>query len=55
MSARAFDRRQRDFLKLPVDAPAIVYSCELKYDGLAVSLRYEKGRLCRVPPGVTAR
>ncbi len=38
-----FDRRIRERLKQP-DVP-IDYSCEPKLDGLAVSLRYERGRL----------
>jgi DNA ligase (NAD+) len=39
----AFDRRCREGL----DAPAVAYSCELKFDGLAVSLAYEDGVLVR--------
>ncbi len=41
-----FDRRVREALgeRLPSDA-AVEYSAELKYDGLAISLRYEQGRL----------
>ena len=39
----AFDRRCREGL----DAPAIDYSCELKFDGLAVSLAYEDGVFVR--------
>ncbi len=39
----AFDRRCREIL----DAPAIDYSCELKFDGLAVSLAYEDGVFVR--------
>jgi len=35
----AFDRRCREGLK----ADAIDYACEPKFDGLAVSLRYERG------------
>jgi DNA ligase (NAD+) len=37
----SFDRRVRDGLGVP----RIAYSAELKFDGLAVSLRYEKGKL----------
>ncbi len=44
----AFDRRCREGL----DAPAVEYSCELKFDGLAVSLAYEDGVL---RPGGHAR
>lgn len=39
----AFDRRCREGL----DAQAVEYSCELKFDGLAVSLAYEDGVLVR--------
>ena len=39
----AFDRRCREGL----DAAAVEYSCELKFDGLAVSLAYEDGVLRR--------
>ncbi len=43
--AVAFDGRVRRELGLEDAAPAVVYDCELKFDGLACSLRYEKGRL----------
>ena len=39
--AIAFDRRCRESLNLE----EIEYSCELKFDGLAISLRYENGLL----------
>ena len=39
----AFDRRCREGL----GATAVAYSCELKFDGLAVSLAYEDGVLVR--------
>jgi DNA ligase (NAD+) len=42
----AFDARARDGLRRaghPIDA--IEYACELKFDGLAVNLRYERGEL----------
>ncbi|NJD86614.1 MAG: NAD-dependent DNA ligase LigA [Betaproteobacteria bacterium] len=39
----AFDRRCREGL----DAPSVDYSCELKFDGLAVTLAYEEGLLVR--------
>ncbi len=39
-----FDRRVHDRLKRDIEAP-ITYSCEPKLDGLAVSLRYEAGKL----------
>jgi DNA ligase (NAD+) len=43
---RAFDLRVKRGLGLPADTPAaeLSYGCELKIDGLAVSLRYERGR-----------
>jgi DNA ligase (NAD+) len=43
---RAFDARVKRGLGLPADASAseLSYGCELKIDGLAVSLRYERGR-----------
>ncbi len=37
----AFDKRVADIL----DKSSVEYACELKFDGLAVSLRYEEGRL----------
>ncbi|MCS6919648.1 MAG: NAD-dependent DNA ligase LigA, partial [Fimbriimonadales bacterium] len=40
----AFDQRVKRFLDLPPDAD-IEYTCELKIDGLAVSLTYEDGVL----------
>ena len=41
-----FDRRIRESLASSgVDETALLYCCELKFDGLAVSLRYEAGRL----------
>lgn len=43
--AIAFDRRVRSELGLTDDDPAIQYDCELKFDGLAANLRYEKGVL----------
>ncbi|MFA5628373.1 MAG: NAD-dependent DNA ligase LigA [Thiohalomonadaceae bacterium] len=43
--ARQFDARIRRELKLSADAPAIEYAAELKFDGLAISLRYEQGVL----------
>jgi len=39
----AFDKRVRDGL----DAKKVDYVCELKMDGLAVSLQYEKGRFVK--------
>ncbi|TVR64981.1 MAG: NAD-dependent DNA ligase LigA, partial [Candidatus Competibacteraceae bacterium] len=43
--ARAFDNLVRRELDLSAEAPPVEYSCELKFDGLAVSLRYEDGVL----------
>ncbi|MBX6317048.1 NAD-dependent DNA ligase LigA [Pigmentiphaga sp.] len=40
----AFDRRVREGLETDAE---IEYACELKLDGLAVSLRYEQGRFVR--------
>ena len=46
-SATNFDTRMRRELSLSdVDLP-IEYACELKFDGLAISLRYDHGRLIR--------
>ena len=42
---RRFDGRIRASLKLADDAPAIDYAAELKFDGLAINLRYERGVL----------
>jgi len=43
--ALAFDARVRRLLELAADAPALEYCAELKFDGLAISLRYEHGLL----------
>lgn len=43
--AHAFDARVRRELKLHADAPAIEYVAEPKFDGLAMSVRYEQGVL----------
>ncbi|MBS0327420.1 MAG: NAD-dependent DNA ligase LigA [Proteobacteria bacterium] len=43
--AQAFDVRIRRDLGLLDGAPAVEYIAELKFDGLAISLRYEAGRL----------
>ncbi len=43
--AQAFDARVRRELKLAPEAPAIAYVAEPKFDGLAISLRYEHGVL----------
>ena len=43
--AEAFDARVRRELGLPDDAAALAYACELKFDGLAINLRYERGVL----------
>ncbi|MDR2261264.1 MAG: NAD-dependent DNA ligase LigA [Azoarcus sp.] len=43
--AAQFDARVRRELELPESAAAVEYVAELKFDGLAVSLRYEHGLL----------
>ncbi len=43
--AEAFDARVRRELGLAADAPPVAYACELKFDGLAINLRYERGVL----------
>ncbi len=43
--AQAFDNRVRRELGLSDDAPPIEYAAELKFDGLAINLRYEQGVL----------
>src|SRR5574340_657763 len=45
--ARAFDTRVRNALGLTPADPPVEYTAELKFDGLAISLRYEQGRLVR--------
>ena len=43
--AFAFDARVRRELKLSEDDPPVEYAAELKFDGLAINLRYEDGVL----------
>jgi len=43
--ALAFDERVRRELELGEDAPPVEYAAELKFDGLAINLRYERGVL----------
>lgn len=43
--AEAFDARVRRELGLDADAPPVEYCAELKFDGLAINLRYEHGVL----------
>jgi DNA ligase (NAD+) len=43
--AEKFDARVRAGLELPADAPPVEYAAELKFDGLAINLRYERGVL----------
>ncbi len=43
--ALAFDSRVRRELGLTADAPPVEYAAELKFDGLAINLRYEDGVL----------
>jgi DNA ligase (NAD+) len=44
-AARRFDARVRRALALGEDDPPLEYSAELKFDGLAINLRYEHGVL----------
>jgi len=44
-AARRFDARIRNALKLVDANPPVTYSAELKFDGLAINLRYERGVL----------
>jgi len=43
--ALKFDAAVRNALKLDPDAPPVRYAAELKFDGLAINLRYERGVL----------
>ena len=43
--ALGFDAAVRNALKLAPDAPPVRYAAELKFDGLAINLRYERGAL----------
>ena len=43
--AQAFDARVRRELELDALAPPVEYAAELKFDGLAINLRYERGVL----------
>ncbi|MBN8488645.1 MAG: NAD-dependent DNA ligase LigA, partial [Burkholderiales bacterium] len=43
--AEAFDARVRRELALAEEAPPVAYAAELKFDGLAINLRYERGVL----------
>jgi DNA ligase (NAD+) len=45
--AHAFDQRIRREIGLDPGAPAVEYNAELKFDGVALSLRYEAGVLAR--------
>lgn len=42
---KAFDRRVREGLELEEEAALVEYAVELKFDGLAINLRYEQGQL----------
>ncbi len=44
-AAARFDARIRRELSLAADAPPLEYAAELKFDGLAISLCYERGEL----------
>ncbi len=43
--AEAFDARIRRELSLGPEDPPVEYAAELKFDGLAINLRYEQGKL----------
>jgi DNA ligase (NAD+) len=43
--AEKFDARVRKALAVADDAPPLAYHAELKFDGLAINLRYERGEL----------
>jgi DNA ligase (NAD+) len=43
--AAKFDARIRRELRLGAEDPSVEYAVELKFDGLAISLRYERGEL----------
>jgi DNA ligase (NAD+) len=45
--AQAFDARVRRELGLAESDPPVAYSAELKFDGLAINLRYEDGTLAQ--------
>ena len=45
--AHSFDARVRRALALGEGAPPVEYAAELKFDGLAINLRYEEGLLVR--------
>ncbi len=45
--AAKFDARIRRELRLGAGDPPVEYAAELKFDGLAISLRYENGQLSR--------
>jgi len=47
VGALAFDAQKRRELGLGEQDPLIEYACELKFDGLAINLRYEQGVLVR--------
>ncbi|MGE0810334.1 MAG: NAD-dependent DNA ligase LigA [Immundisolibacter sp.] len=44
-AAQRFDARVRRALELSDDDPPVEYAAELKFDGLAINLRYERGLL----------
>ena len=53
--ATAFDERVRRELELPPEAPPVEYNAELKFDGLAINLRYENNRRASGDPAARSR
>ena len=49
-AAAKFDARIRRELGLAAEDPPLEYAAELKFDGLAISLRYERGSLALAAP-----
>ncbi|MFD2272462.1 hypothetical protein ACFS07_18330 [Undibacterium arcticum] len=51
----AFDQRVKQGLRLENHAAEVEYAAELKFDGLAINLRYENGIfLCKLPHAAMA-
>ena len=53
--AEKFDARVRRALGLGDDDPPVAYDAEMKFDGLAINLRYEGASSCRRRRAATAR